>query len=750
MADNALERSQHDDGRARTTPAGQRGAGRMAALDGLRGLALVGMLAWHAQLDWVKGGFARMTIFFVLSGFLGAMSLLRIRRRDPDHPTSTYLRRRARRLLPLTLIGVAAAIAVTGAVGSVAARRSLQGDVVSVLTSVSNWRFIIDVRPYGAMFESPSSLQHLWSLSAEEQCIWLLPIVLAAVLWVTRRHSWAVMGAVAAGLLSIPIVVSQSPDTIYYGTPNRAGEFLAGAALALWLDRSNAAGTATFGRSSAVGLVRAAGAASLATLLLVMLLVDRETRWLYHGGLALVVLPVLGVILAITTGGGAATRVLSVGPLTTLGRWALSIYVLHWPLYLLMGDGRVPLHGSALALTEMTAAIALGGVFHIFVERPLMPGPSTSPSSSAPVPASIAPSSIAPVSMAPVSMAPTSMGPRPAFAREAATSPAPRRWSGDRVFLPAMGAIAVVLVAAAVMLPTPAPVYDFAGAQARIDQGSTPRPTDPTDPTDATEPADGDLLAQAGASRSVNIGVYGGSTGVLLGAAMFDFTDNAPGLQAVPAWSHYGCGFLTAGQRLARSVDGTLARNRPDPECDGWEQGWLDATQEHQVQVALVVTGVWETTDWYLDGGTGPTAIGDPEFDDLLRADISRAFDELAGLGTRVIVATAPNIGPGSTGHARADRGLPDDHPRRVEAYNQLLQDVAAARDDVVLIDYGAYIDSFDPDQSASWMPDGIHPTEAAARQIWDSYLGPAISDAIAITWPDLATGTDLVATTSA
>jgi peptidoglycan/LPS O-acetylase OafA/YrhL len=692
-----LEPPRRNDERDLATSAAGRTAVRMPALDGLRGLALVGMLAWHARLDWVKGGFARMTIFFVLSGFLGAMSLVRIRRRDAHRPTATYLRRRARRLLPLTLIGVAAAIAVTAAVGSVAARRSLQGDVVSVLASVSNWRFIAESRPYGAMFESPSALQHLWSLSAEEQCIWLLPAVLAVVLVVSRRGAWVVMGAVAAALLAIPLFVSQSPDTIYYGTPNRAGEFLAGAALALWLDRSTVVGKARSARSSGDRVVRGVGAGSLVVLLLVMVLVDRESGWLYHGGLALMVLPVLGVILAVTTGGGSAARALAIRPLVTLGRWALSIYVLHWPLYLLMGDGRVPLDGTAMALAEIAAAIALGGVFHVLVERPLLPGSSH------------------------------------ASAAAADTDAATRRlWSGDGVFLPAMAAVAVALIAVVVVLPAPGPVYDFAGAEARINRGATPRTTGSTD---------GDLVVDPAAPRAVNIGVYGGSTGVLLGAAMFDFADQTPGLRAVPAWSHYGCGFLTAGQRTGRASDGTLSKNRPDPECDGWEQGWLEATRDHQVQVALVVTGVWETTDWDLDGHTGSTAIGDPEFDELLRSDIAQVFDDLAALGTRVIVATAPNIGPGSTGHARADRGLPEDHPNRVEVYNRLLRDIAASRHDVTVIDYGAYIDSFSPGQSASWLPDGIHPTDPAARQIWSGYLGAAIDDAIAASWPDLATG---------
>ncbi len=380
--------------------------------------------------------------------------------------------------------------------------------------------------------------------------------------------------------------------------------------------------------------------------------------------------------------------------------------MLHWPLYLLMGDGRVPLDRTALALTEIAAAVVVGGVFHVLVERPLLPKPSSA-----------------------------------AASPEAGSDVIGPRWRGDRAFLPAMGGIAIALVLVAVLVPVPAPLYDFAGAQARIEQRSNPA----SDGSDVVQPA---VETDGGELRPVNIGVFGGSTGVLLGAAMFDFADQTSGLRAVPAWSHYGCGFLTAGQRLVRAPDGTSSKNRPDPECDGWEQSWVDATREHSVQVALVVTGVWETTDWDLDGNEGSSTIWDLEFDEVLRAQITHAFDDLVSLGTHIVVTTAPNIGPGSSGHARADRGLSDDHPQRIEIYNQLLRDVAASRDEVTVVEYGAYLDSFSPDQSAAWLPDGIHPTDPAARQIWLDYLGPSLLDTIAGAWPDLAPGSVGLATT--
>src|SRR5690606_31565109 len=153
---------------------------RIGALDGLRGLALAGMLAWHAEVGWVRGGFARMTIFFVLAGYLAARSLARSREAGTGRAFVTFWGRRARRLLPVTLLGVAWALVVTAWVGSPGARAGATGDTAATLASVANWRFIAVDQPYGALFESGTAFQHYWSLAVEEQAFLVLPLLLAA------------------------------------------------------------------------------------------------------------------------------------------------------------------------------------------------------------------------------------------------------------------------------------------------------------------------------------------------------------------------------------------------------------------------------------------------------------------------------------------------------------------------------------------------------------------------------------------
>ena len=263
---------------------------RVDALDGVRGFALLGMMAWHAQIDWVKGGFARMTIFFVLAGFLAARSLTRADGSSEWRRFGSFWKRRVLRLLPITVVGVGTAVGVTALIGSPAATEAVVGDSVSVLTWWSNWRFVLEERAYGDMFAAPSAFHHFWSLSLEEQCLVVLPIVLWSVTLITRERSGGigrpgtrtiagvlVLAVIASGL---PLVVEMSPDTAYYGTHVRIGEFLVGVALALWWNRQD---VTTW--STRLGVIwSGAGTVGFVALVVIMLTIDRDASWVYRGG----------------------------------------------------------------------------------------------------------------------------------------------------------------------------------------------------------------------------------------------------------------------------------------------------------------------------------------------------------------------------------------------------------------------------------------------------------------------------------
>ncbi len=632
---------------------------RNRALDGLRGLALIGMLAWHAHIGWVKGGFARMTIFFVLSGFLAAKSYLALHHRSDPTPFRTFWKRRSRRLLPITVLGLGTATLVTIVAGSEQARSNLQGDATSVVAYASNWRFIFNDQSYGALFERPSAFQHFWSLSLEEQCFWLLPLVLAAALFVSRRRPWLAVGAVAVGLASIPLFIDHTPDAAYYGTHVRGGEFLAGVVLALLLDRHGSRIP-----DAAIRPVQVLGAMSLAGLLAVMVLVDRNLPWLYDGGLGLFAIPAVLVVAAALLPTGPVPWALSLDPLVRLGRWAFPIYVLHWPVFMWL-DEATSLHGTPLVLTQLGLSIALGAAVHQLLERPLMEG----------------------------------------------------SWSWferDRLAFGGLAAAMAAVLLVAVLAPVDKPTYDFDTAMARVNSVAA-EPAATVDEAVVADPRE-------------RLAMFGGSTAVMLGAAAWPWSETSTVVRPVPGLAQLGCGLLTDGERVhGRTADGSLEYSPPHDYCLDWAPNWSAALEREKASVALLMAGVWDTADWRLPGQDTWLTIGDPWFDLALRDRMSVAIDTLAAGDRTVVLATTPVVGPGRDGTAQANRGLGPDHPDRVARFNELLHDVANQHPGTWIIDYGAFVDSLDPADSATRFPDGIHPTEEAALQIWIDFLGPAL-----------------------
>jgi len=216
--------------------------GHEPALDGLRAVAVMVVVLFHAKFSWIPGGFLGVSTFFTLSGFLITSLLLREWSRRGGLVMRTFWRRRFRRLLPASWATMGLVV-LAGVVGIWTAdqQRSLRGDVPFSLAEVVNWHFIAAGRTYGSKFEAPSPLEHFWSLSVEQQFYVVLPLLLLGLLTLAaaRRMTSPVrlvavaMGAVVAvsGFLNW-FFARSSLDRAYFGTDTRAAELAAGALLA--------------------------------------------------------------------------------------------------------------------------------------------------------------------------------------------------------------------------------------------------------------------------------------------------------------------------------------------------------------------------------------------------------------------------------------------------------------------------------------------------------------------------------------
>ncbi|WP_421118203.1 acyltransferase family protein [Aquihabitans daechungensis] len=152
----------------------------LPALDGLRGLAVAGVLIYHG--GYLTGGYLGVDLFFVLSGFLITSLLLVEHDGSGRVGLEGFWSRRARRLLPalyLFLLGVVVYAAVWARPIDL---NQIRGDVYAALLYVSNWWYISQDADYWAISLAPSPLQHLWSLAIEEQFYVVWPLIVVAVL----------------------------------------------------------------------------------------------------------------------------------------------------------------------------------------------------------------------------------------------------------------------------------------------------------------------------------------------------------------------------------------------------------------------------------------------------------------------------------------------------------------------------------------------------------------------------------------
>ncbi len=373
----------------------------LPGLDGLRAIAVVAVMIYHAHHSWLPGGFLGVEVFFIISGYLITLLLIGEHERTGTVNLRGFWKRRFRRLLPALYV-MMAGVAVYTVAFYPAARERTRGDFVGGIFYISNWYQILVGQGYAAS-EAFVPLRHLWSLAVEEQFYFVWPLLM--LLFMRRRDPrpslgvkliatslglTVFMGVVFAGGF-VPAACSAENsngywhifgrcvsinDTLYLSSITRAGGLMLGAGFAvLWRPMAILRGPMRFKHRR----LDVMAAVSLVVLLLFfwkMYLFEEGAYnpWLFRGGFFATGIVTLFLVAAVTHQMAAAGGVLGNPLFRWIGTRSYGLYLYHWPIYqIIRKQAQIQLTLPKMLLA-WAIALPITELSYRFVETPIRTG----------------------------------------------------------------------------------------------------------------------------------------------------------------------------------------------------------------------------------------------------------------------------------------------------------------------------------------------------------------------------------------
>jgi peptidoglycan/LPS O-acetylase OafA/YrhL len=358
-----------------TSPRTRDKLGYQPSIDGLRAVSVLAVILYHAELSWIPGGFLGVEVFFVVSGFLITALLVEERFHTGSVSLRGFWTRRARRLLPALYVLLLVVPAMMLVFYRDAAGR-LGGDVVAALFYVSNWWQILLQESYFAQAGRPPVLRHLWSLAVEEQFYILFP---AFFVWLLSRHGRdrtrnVLIGVAVASAIWMAVLYEPytDPSRVYFGTDTRLSGLLLGAALAVvwtpWRTKATA--------SRAAGpVLDAVGACALVVLVWFFWRVNEFDPFVYRGGFLLLDVCCVVLIAVLVHPSARLNRLLALPPLVWIGVRSYSIYLWHWPIFMVTRpELDLPFGGLPVLVIRVGLTLVAAELSYRFVEQPIRNG----------------------------------------------------------------------------------------------------------------------------------------------------------------------------------------------------------------------------------------------------------------------------------------------------------------------------------------------------------------------------------------
>ncbi len=655
-------------------------AQREPALDGLRALAVVLVMLFHGGMPWMSGGYLGVSLFFTLSGFLITRLLLDELDRTGTIRVGAFYARRARRLLPaslLCLVGVVLAARADLFLGVAHLRR----DLVAALAQIYNWVQLGSGNSYGDLIGQQagvhSPLDHYWSLAIEEQFYWLWPLALLVAIRLQRRRRDAptrfVVGAAVATCAAAPLIAwIWGPDAAYWATPARAAEILVGGAAAALYRAGHLQRVPTW-----------LAPLGLAVLVALSATLPSDHGFAYEGGLVIVGLISATVLLALRRPSPTG-RVLSWRPLVSIGAVSYGLYLFHWPVYVVLDEARTDLHGYALLALRLAVTTVITLASYALLEQPVRR-------------ATWPPARTLLVGTAAMLIGLISFTAVPAGADD--------YWTHQ----PDTAAAAITPVGSLAPLePVTAAVTTIPDSTATA---AVPSPKTATAPPTTAAPV----------SRPVRILVIGDSTAIATGGGLATWAAANPSTAQVSVLATPRCGMVRGGRILGDAPgDEYLATC-----ADLLDRQLAPTVAKLQPDVVAVVVAARdsETREW--DPAEGPLRPTDGRY----QARIEHDYTTL----TQMVVAAAPAAKVAWIRPPQIDPWWKDTDGVYADAEGHAVVDAVTARLSASdpaharVVDLRLWMESSGLADDHDLRPDGIHFTPDAATQVATEWLGPQL-----------------------
>jgi len=659
--------------------------GRIPALDGIRAIAVVLVLLFHARVSWMPGGYVGVSVFFTLSGFLITSLLLAERAQSGRVAIAAFYARRARRLLPASVTCLALTVALDR-IGWLGITRSVRRDVLAALGQVANWNFLAGDTSYAAMVARAvgrtGAVDHFWSLAIEEQFYWAWPV---AVWLVLRRgcdlRRWTVfVGALTIAAIGSAFVIGAvwGAEAAYWATPARAAEILTGALAASVLARPVV-------RERVMASARSwlVGVGGLAVVVAVALTWSASGSPADHGWLSVVSFASVALVVGAMSSGPLG-RVLAVRPLVWLGQVSYGVYLYHWPLFAVLDADRVGFDGAPLLAIRLAATLVVAAASYRWIEEPIRRG------------------------------------------RRAAA------WTPSDVARRGVAVLATVAVVTAVVVPAD----ETLDASDRVPSTFAPDTTGvgPSATTDATEPST-DVTGSAsstptpttsGSASTEPLGpprgrvlLVGDSTALTLADAFLEWAGENPGVQFASLAS-VGCGLVRNSTALGtKPEDAAGILERCGTILDERLPGILADTPPDVVVILVTLPDAVERSWSDEEGVLSPS---DPRFLGRMTADYAQVADELASAGVGRVVWVVP---------ARPTDQFLRNVVNPIEdsdwsTFLGVIRSTAARHPDLIeLLDLQVWCTENDPE--GALRPDGLHIARDVARVAVDGAFVPRL-----------------------